>query len=253
MVRTPTLPEVEMLVGSLVIADLHLDLERDDALRGFLAFLEAAQDAPRLLILGDLFEYWIGGAQAESAGGRRVLAALGKLTRSGSALDVVPGNRDFLLDDRFERASGARLRRDGLVGVLGAGERVLFLHGDELCSRDRAYLRLRGVLRSPLVSFAARALPAPAARALARHLRRTSRAAVAAKPAEVVAQQPEEVRNRLGAARAQTLVCGHAHRFRDERLDLGLRWIVLDAFGAEHDVLAVGESGLAVGAAAALP
>lgn len=43
--------------------------------------------------------------------------------------------------------------------------------------------------------------------------------------------------------RAKTVVCGHAHAFRDEKLADGTRWIVLDAFGGARGVIDVGESG----------
>jgi UDP-2,3-diacylglucosamine pyrophosphatase LpxH len=43
--------------------------------------------------------------------------------------------------------------------------------------------------------------------------------------------------------RARTVVCGHAHRYRDETLADGTRWIVLDAFGGAKDVLEVGPGG----------
>ena len=45
------------------------------------------------------------------------------------------------------------------------------------------------------------------------------------------------------AAEADLVVCGHAHGFRDERVEGGSRWIVLDAFGGPRSVLRVGARG----------
>lgn len=237
------LPEVDLAPGTLVIGDLHLDLVEAGRVEAFRGWLERARGAPRLVVLGDLFEYWIGPAHAGTPGGRAVLAALAAFAAGGRALDVIPGNRDFLLDGAFERASGATLRPRGLVGRTAAGERVLFVHGDELCTLDRRYQRLRRVLRSrPLRALAPR-LPRPVLDGLARRLRRASRRAVAQKPRAETEQQPAACRALADAASAQVLVCGHAHRFRDERLDGGPRWLVVDAFGGGRDTLELGARG----------
>ena len=237
-----TLPTVELLPGTRVIGDLHLELELEDDVQRFLRWLEGAARVPRLVILGDLFEYWIGPAQAESAGGRAVLGALAARTASGMAIDVIPGNRDFLLDRRFEALSGARVHPGGLIGRSADGSRVLFLHGDELATRDRDYQRLRRVLRSGPVRVCATRLPLGVSRSIARRLRRRSRRAVASKPAAEKALQPSACSEFAGRSRAQTLVCGHAHVFRDERLEDGVRWIVVDAFGGKRDTLELDDS-----------
>jgi len=238
--------------GTLVVADLHLDVARAEAGADFARWLDARRGIPRLVVLGDLFEFWIGPAELDSPGAIPVVGALRALASAGAAIDVVPGNRDFLLERSFERASGARVHPHGFVARGASGERVLFLHGDELATRDRAYQKLRAVLRSRAVRALAPRVPRPLARGLARRLRRASRREVAAKPDEVLALQPDEALSRARAARAAVLVCGHAHRARDERLASGLRWIVLDAFGGERDVLelAGGELALRSGKAA---
>ena len=249
------LPEVPLAPGTLVIGDLHLDVEHPAELERFTAFLAGLQ-APRLVVLGDLFEYWIGEAQADTDGGRRAVAALAARTRAGTAIDVVPGNRDFLLDARFERASGCRVRRHGLIGLVGAGpgaERVLFLHGDELSTRDAAYQRLRRVLRSAPVRGLARILPPPATRAVARRLRRASRRALSRKDEALTALQPEACRARARAHRATVVCCGHAHRFRDERLPDGPRWLVVDAFGGPLDAVRLEADGRLVPCASGAP
>ncbi|MEW6072243.1 MAG: (d)CMP kinase [Planctomycetota bacterium] len=238
LVRVPLPP------GTLVIADLHLDLEREAGLGAFLAWAERARGAPRIVVLGDLFEYWFGMAQARSAGGRRVLAALAGLGAAGTAVEIVPGNRDFLLGRAFAAAARCRVHPAGLVGRLPGGADVLFLHGDELATLDRGYRRLRRLLRAAPVRLLGAHLPAPLGRALAGRFRRASRRAVARKPPAIAALQRGEARERARRAGAGTLVCGHAHVFRDELLEPGgPRWIVLGAFGTRGDVLEVGAAG----------
>ena len=234
------LPEIALEVGTLFIADLHVDVERAEQVEGLLAMIARAERAPRFVILGDLFEYWLGRAHEETDGGRRILAALQARTRAGGAVDIVPGNRDFLLNASFERKTGAVVRAHGFVGVLPGGARVVCVHGDELATLDHAYQRLRRVVRSRAVTGLVPRLPLRVSRALARRLRRASTAAVAGKPKEVKALQRSAAERFLRAHDAQVIVCGHAHRFRDERLGDAGRWLVLDAFDAgPRDALVV--------------
>jgi UDP-2,3-diacylglucosamine hydrolase len=235
-------PEVDFAPGTLAIADLHLDAgPHARPARDFEAFLERARSAPRLVILGDLFDAWVGPAHAELAGARRVLDALASLVRAGTALDIVHGNRDFLLEESFERRTGARVHPAGLVGRC-AGVRTLLVHGDELCTLDHGYQRLKRALRSAPIRWLAPRLPRPLSLAAARRLRSASVRAVAEKPPESKRQQRDAASELALAARARQLVVGHAHEFRDED-DGGLRWIVLDAFGGARDCLRWGPDG----------
>lgn len=238
----PSLAEMELRPGTLVIADLHLDVGPAGAEpREFLEFLRRARGAPALLILGDLFDAWIGPAQSELPAAARVLDALRELAQSGCELHVLHGNRDFLLDASFERRTGARVHRDGLIGRSSAG-RVLFLHGDELCTRDLGYQRLKRVVRSRPIRALAPRLPRPVALWVARRLRKASVRAVAAKPDESKTQQRSEAERLAAGFACPTLVVGHAHLWRDETAG-GARWIVLDAFGGGRDCLRWGAGG----------
>lgn len=240
------LPELPLLPGTRVIGDLHLDVSGrgDDAtLADFSRWLDELRDVPRLVILGDLFDAWIGPAQLGLPAAAGVIEGLAALVGRGTAVDIVPGNRDFLLEQRFERASGARVHHAGCVGVGPAGERTLLIHGDELCTRDLGYQRLRRVLRSGPVLWSVPRIPRPVGLWIARRLRGASVQAVAAKPGEHTAQQVPAVLELARQQRCGVLVCGHAHVFRDEQLEGGLRWMVVGAFGAPQGVLEVGPGG----------
>lgn len=229
------LPEVELAPGALVIADLHLDAARVESVEPFTRFLAAERGVPALLVLGDLFDVWVGPAEARLPGAARVLEALRALTLRGTELLVVPGNRDSLLDAAFERATGARLFPEGLVARAGSA-RILCIHGDTLCTRDSGYLRLRRVMRSGLVRWIAPRAPLWFATAVARRLRRASVSAIARKLPDEKTMQPAAAELLAAAHRSSALLCGHAHAFRDETLASGARWVVLDAFGGGRDV-----------------
>ena len=237
-------PEVELHGGALVISDLHLDVEREADVEGFCAWLGAHEGLPELLVLGDFFEYWIGRSQAQRPGARRLLAALKALTEAGTGLEVLHGNRDFLLGAAFEEATGARVHPAGFVGRLPGGERALFLHGDELATRDRAYQTLRFFLRSRPLLWLAHHLPNATVDALAQRLRTRSRESVPQKSALATELDAVACARMAAAASASTVVCGHVHRHRDEEVPGGPRWLVLDAFGeGQRDALQIGEDG----------
>lgn len=240
--NTQSWPRIELERGALCVGDLHLDASSPSSGRPLEEFLAREARAPALVVLGDLFETWVGPAHAELAGARAVLATLARWSQAGRALHLVPGNRDFLLGEDFERACGARVHARGCIARLGAGS-TLLIHGDELCTLDLGYQRLKRVLRSaPLLALAPR-VPSSLALALARRLRARSVRAIAAKPSSQKEQQTDEVRRLALAAGADTLLCGHAHAYRDQALAGGPRWIVLDAFGGPRDVGEVADGG----------
>ena len=237
-----------------------MDVDRPEELEHFEALLVELGRAPAAVFVGDVFEYWIGPSQGDTPGGQRALLALKRAAEGGTALHVVPGNRDFLLDGGFERATGARVWGQGFCAALGADRRLVVVHGDELCTLDVNYLRLRRVLRSRALLWLAPKLPRSLARAIAARLRRASRRALQHKPRAEAEQQEGAVRQMARDEGAQVLLCGHAHRFRDERLPDGPRWIVLDAWRHGRDLVRLGadgsltafSSGASGGAAAAI-
>ena len=141
-------------MATYFIADLHLTPERESQMVGdhrvpavtterFLRFLDRiATDGNALYILGDLFDAWIGDDAAQPAYGRIVDA----LNRLSMPIYLLHGNRDFLLDQQFCRATSAQLLEDPTtIEVMGAT--VLISHGDLFCTDDVEYQQGRAVVR----------------------------------------------------------------------------------------------------------
>lgn len=231
---------IELQADTRIVGDLHLDVTpRASPPTVFLDWLASLRGTPRLIVLGDLFDAWIGSLHLELPAAAAAVSGVRALVDAGTAVEILPGNRDFLLESAFERASGARLHRGGLEARLPGGARALFVHGDELCTQDRGYQRLRRVVRSPAFAWFAEHQPRALSLWIARGLRASSRRAVPLKRPEYTAQQPAAALQLARRSAAAHLVCGHAHRFRREALDAGLTWWVLDAWGGERDVLRV--------------
>jgi UDP-2,3-diacylglucosamine hydrolase len=237
-------PTVALPLGTRFLGDLHLDLSDAVSLAAFEAFWDQRAAGEVWVWLGDLFEYWIGAGHERSPQGQRAMAALRRASQRGVESHLVVGNRDFLCGQGFARSTGMQVYAQGFVAQFPGAERCLVLHGDELCSQDLGYQRLRRILRAPWLSALAEVLPAWLGGALARRLRRASRQALAGKPRLVAEQSPAAAEFLLSVSGARELVTGHAHVFRQERLASGTWWVV-DACGGPRDCLRRGPSGMA--------
>jgi UDP-2,3-diacylglucosamine hydrolase len=198
-------------VATLFISDLHIDASRPAIVHQFLSFLEQeARQAEALYILGDLFESWVGDDAAD-ASQAAAIQGIRALTSSGVPCFVMHGNRDFLLSARFCQDCGAELLPDPIVVTL-YGERVLVMHGDALCTDDRAYQRLRATVRDPDWQRSFMSLSIRARRALAGAARAGSQAHTAAVDYAVTDVNAQSVAQALRGSGLSTLLHGHTHR-----------------------------------------
>jgi UDP-2,3-diacylglucosamine hydrolase len=218
------------LVDPLFISDLHLAAERPRTIGRFLRFL--AEDAPghrELVILGDLFEFWIGDDAAASA--RPIVDGLAAYSASGRRLLLMHGNRDPLLGHAFAAASGGTLLADPII-VEVAGTPTLLSHGDAWCTLDVAYQRFRSTVRQPEFQrdFLSKTLDERIA--FARGLRMQSDSEKSTKAADIMDVTPDAVVAALRAAGVRRIIHGHTHRPASHVVDLGdalaERWVLPD-------------------------
>jgi UDP-2,3-diacylglucosamine hydrolase len=233
-------------LNTLFISDLHLDASEPAAGAQFIDFLSTrAASAEALYILGDLFETWVGDDDSDPYRDR-MCAALAALGERGVACYVMHGNRDFLFQSGFARRTGARLIADPIIVEL-YGEQALLTHGDALCTADRPYQLLRGVVREAQWQHRFLHLPLTLRRALAeqarqgsqRHTQRTARQIMDADQGAVAAS--------MRACGVRTLIHGHTHRPAVHEFELDgrpARRIVLGAWHDHGSVLAWGPEGL---------
>jgi len=195
----------------LFVSDLHLDPSRPQVTESFCEFLAGeARDAERLYILGDLFELWIADDR-DDAHQQRVVAALAGYTGSGHRCFFTHGNRDFLIGAGFASRTGIEIQPP-LSKVELFGESVLALHGDELCTDDVAYQRMRRILRSPRNQSVYRALPGKLQRAIAAQIRQNSQRASSGKPPAIMDVNAEAVAAVMRDFGVQSMIHGHTHR-----------------------------------------
>jgi UDP-2,3-diacylglucosamine hydrolase len=192
-------------------SDLHLDPSTPQIAERFKRFLAGpARDARSLFLLGDLFEAWIGDDDPEPAH-RDIVAALADTATAGTLVYVMRGNRDFMIGDRFCAESGAILLDDPAMLPI-SGELVLISHGDGLCVDDRAYQKLRALVRDPSLREGFARLPIEARRRLASEAREGSREHLANTAAYIADVNQPAVEAVMRDAGASLMIHGHTHR-----------------------------------------
>ncbi|MGE0350162.1 UDP-2,3-diacylglucosamine diphosphatase [Hydrogenophaga sp.] len=222
-----------------VISDLHLQASEPDTFEAWARYLRepAPRAADALIILGDLFEVWVGDDVLNPTGVRpsaehafwRTCADLLHAFSEHTPVYFLHGNRDFLLGAAALRACGMHGLSDPTVLVF-QGERWLLSHGDELCLADVDYLRFRAQVRSSAWQRDFLAQPLARREAIARELRAQSEArkrSAGPDPSLWADVDAEAARNWLRRADARTLIHGHTHRPTEHPLGDGLRRVVL--------------------------
>ncbi|OYU44670.1 MAG: UDP-2,3-diacylglucosamine diphosphatase [Burkholderiales bacterium PBB4] len=209
------------------ISDLHLQASEPmtfAALQGYLG----RTTADAVVILGDLFEVWVGDDAATLPGSFEFSCV--ETLRSAAArlaVFIMHGNRDFLMGPALMEAAGASLVPDPTV-LCFAEQRWLLTHGDALCLADTAYLAFREQVRSSAWQTEFLEKPLADRLAIARHMREESeRRKRSNQPyADVDFEAADQLLRSTGA---DTMVHGHTHK--PDHHTLGAqrsRWVLSD-------------------------
>ncbi len=196
--------------NSLLIADLHLSPGETEKTKLFVKFCQQqAPKADQLFILGDLFNTWLGD-DLSSNHYQNVIDTLHHLSKSTKVFIMV-GNRDFLLSKDFEQQSGCQLLSS--LYVLNSNDKqYVLIHGDELCTDDVNYQKLKKVLRHPITKFIFLNLPKKLRLRLVGQLRQKSVEAQQYKTREIMDVNPKTTDLFMKKYPDADLIHGHTHR-----------------------------------------
>jgi UDP-2,3-diacylglucosamine hydrolase len=233
----------------LFISDLHLSADRPETVRLFHRFLtDRAAGAEHLYILGDLFDVWIGDDDC-TAPIPALLSALRRLTDNGTRLWVMHGNRDFLLGEAFCRETGSRLLPDPTCVDL-YGSPTLLMHGDLLCTDDKAYQAFRRQLRQPEFTQRFLSMTLDQRKAQAGHYREQSGEANSLKPEAIMDVNQQTVASYMREHGARRLIHGHTHRPSEHSFTLdgeaAHRYVLGEWHADSAEIISVTPSGLSL-------
>lgn len=199
-----------------MISDLHLSPESPQLAALFEAFIKTqivdhSRPPESLIILGDLFDYWIGDDAAADIGQTQNLNTLRTVSDAGTRLYFVHGNRDFLVGPEFERATGAKLL-DAISLIDLPGARIVTCHGDELCTDDVEHQKFRAMVRDAKWQTEFLSQPIAERQAYAGRAREMSETSKSAKSMEIMDVSTDAVDALMNDANVHILVHGHTHR-----------------------------------------
>jgi UDP-2,3-diacylglucosamine hydrolase len=193
-----------------LLSDVHLS---SDAPRTFDAWRRQLleTDADAVLMLGDLFEAWVGDDSRSGAFESRCVQVL-REAASKRDLGFMAGNRDFLVGKALCTDGAMALMNDATVLALG-DDRYVLTHGDALCLEDAPYQLFRAQVRSNDWQREFLARPLAERLQLARAMRDASTAHQKGRPAALWSDvDTSAALQLLRAAGSEVLVHGHTHR-----------------------------------------
>ena len=230
---------------TLLISDLHLSPEKPHVAKAFFTFMQAkAPQAESLYILGDLFEYWIGDDAAELVGAKPALELM-KAVSQQTKCYFIAGNRDFLVRDGFEEASGFSILDDETVVNLH-GVDTLLLHGDSLCIEDVKHQQFRETMTTNK-TFCDQFLQLPIDQrvAKAQEARMESgkhKSEVSMGIMDVTTSAVEDTFEKYGV---QRMIHGHTHRQNTHQHGDNVRYVLGD-WEKTDSIMTVSEAGISI-------
>ncbi|MFN2257598.1 MAG: UDP-2,3-diacylglucosamine diphosphatase [Desulfuromonadaceae bacterium] len=207
----------------IFIADAHLKKPSDANYIQLLKFLKQNRgDIRTLILLGDIFEFWMGYRYCVYSAYLPLLHELQALRLKGTEIVMVEGNHDFNVGPFFTETLGARVIPDGACITLGK-TRIWVEHGD-LINPDRKYLWVRKLFRSRGARILNRIIHPDLLWNIAAHLgkwskkQRTHHDNVPMEESSTASDCASIPQNKIIAAARQrhkmgcdALVCGHFH------------------------------------------
>ena len=227
---------------TLFISDLHLCASQPKITENFFYFLEhIAIKADALYILGDFFEYYVGDDD-NSPFLQSIIAVLAKASDQGLPIFLMRGNRDFLMNKRFAKRAHVTLLRDPTVITLYQ-QRTLLMHGDSLCTLDRAHQRFRKLTNNRLARKLFLWLPLSLRQKIGNHFRWVSETRHKLQSSESMDVYEKTVLQKMKKYRTPRLIHGHTHQPAIHALPEGKERIVLAAWHDRGNYLRVSAAG----------
>ena len=198
------------MIDVVFISDLHLHPDDKNILARFDAFVAWARTSVKTIyILGDFFHAWAGDDSINdwSMG---IAKQLHSLTEEGISLFYMHGNRDFLLGDVFAAYAGWNILPEPTMVQLGT-EKVMLVHGDRYCTKDKAHQRFRYLTRNKLFTTLFLSLPLSYRERLVNKVRTLSQSNQN-KSMEEMDVVPAAVTKHMSQYKVTTLIHGHTHK-----------------------------------------
>ena len=141
------------------LSDVHLRLDRPERAARLSRFVSGLQPEDRVVIVGDLCDFWFASRQVEQVSRCEGLRSLAAFQAGGGALTLMPGNHDAWLGPFYAKTLGVGYESESLDLVYG-GTRFHATHGHTVGAhspwkrwmKGQAFLRAFHETPAPLAS-----------------------------------------------------------------------------------------------------
>ncbi len=230
---------------AVIISDIHLSGSDGRLPRMLGLFLARVPDGARLVIAGDLFDFYVG-LKPDDPVQKGLAEMLRPLSSRGITCEFMAGNRDFLMGRKDAEFFSMRLLPEYEVLNARHGS-ALLIHGDELCGNDKSFQRFRALGRNRIARFLFLSLPYFVRARIGLAIRSRSRNADPMRDSAperygLVGDVAIALMRRYGV---DAIIHGHFHRFGDARDTLfkGSRMLCLGCWGEKFSYAVFDEGG----------
>ncbi|MFS1439191.1 UDP-2,3-diacylglucosamine diphosphatase [Shewanella sp. 10N.286.48.A6] len=225
---------------TVFMGDLHLSADRPDISQAFIRYLNSdLADVEAIYIIGDLFEVWTSDDIAEPFTDE--IATYLKRVATSIPIYFIHGNRDFMIGKSFARKSGMVMLPE-IVEIDLYGIKTVVLHGDSLCTLDKAYQRFRSFRNSSFVKWIYRNLPKSTRQNIAANIRKKSQKSNQQKSYTIMDVEQSAVDSLLLKTNCQRMIHGHTHRPAIHQLANNKQRIVVGDWYEQGSVLIVDQN-----------
>ena len=224
--------------SAVVCSDIHLGKNSDELSRAFIYWLkesclERIKSKPEwLLILGDLFDAWVGDDILETDIPPdyviTLVTVLKQISFSGTKIGIMHGNRDFLIGEKFCKAVDAELLPEEiLLSHNETNSTYLLMHGDQLCTDDVEHQLFRKLVQSTDWKHEFLKKNITNRFSLATKMREESYRAKSKKRQEIMDINVSETEKRMTSFDVNIIIHGHTHKPGSYNLPSGKKRVVL--------------------------
>ena len=223
--------------SAVICSDVHLSANTGKISTAFINWLkesclEKIKANPEwLLILGDLFDAWIGDDILEANTPEyldRLVDILKEINQSGVKVGIMHGNRDFLIGEDFcKKTHTMLLPQEIVLSHSRSKSNYLLMHGDQLCIDDKEHQDFRKMVLSAQWKEIFLKKDISNRILIASQMRKESTYAKSRKRQEIMDVNVSEVEKQLDYANASIIIHGHTHRPGSYELPSGRKRIVL--------------------------
>lgn len=241
---------------AVFISDLHLNPDEPQIEEKWIKFLTWVKGRTQsLYILGDFVHAWAGDDLA-TPWSEGIASQLAALAQDGIDCYFMPGNRDFLMGERFAARARWTVLRDPCVIHVALSPTspehpsilpIFLTHGDAYCSSDVQHQWFRRFTRSPVFMHGFLKLPRSWRASWVRWVRQFSQNKHQNRDMRLIDVNHEQLISELDRLGISTCVHGHTHQGKkidmsDPLGTLKTRYVLSD-WDAEVKILTLTDQG----------